>query len=153
MLPIPQAAMFLNRLLLIPLQCTSKECNPFLESQLQCSFSLLPVATSIATSQAAAFLKQQQTSPSPTEFLSRLEKLEKERSPTPVEERNRGSTDSRSVPYRSKSLTNVILPPLEPPHPNLQEYHRMRFRTEKRRKLEFREISHTGNAQLLAVEF
>ena len=38
-----------------------------------------------------------------------------ETGPMPVEERNQGSTDSRSIPQMSGSLPNVFLPPLLEP--------------------------------------
>ena len=59
--------------------------------------------------------KQLQTSPSRRDLSPDPAKLTG-RSPTLVEGRNRGLTDSRSNPQMSRSLSNVILPPpLEPP--------------------------------------
>ena len=72
---------------------------------------------------------------------------------TPMEDRSRASTDSRSIPQIARSLPNVMLPP------SVHIPSRSTFESPRRSPNDvscgvngIREISHTLNVQLLAVE-
>ena len=116
MLPTLPAAMFLNR---PRVNCTSlhaERTNPVLGAS-SSSFSQVPVATPregpfvslVAASQATAFQaaadlpKSKELFPTPAKPAVR--------SPIPVEERNRGSTDSRSGQRNVGKFAECDLPP------------------------------------------